>query len=455
VAAAGRVATAICLALAAAGRVATAICLALAAAGCVATATGPLAPPATATADVATRVGGSFAISPARRTVVAQPPVELSSTTVANTTEAPLRVDVYPVLLAQIPSGAFTFDPSPAELARARRVLEADPSSFALAPNAVREVTLRWRALPHGARTAAVGVVYQGTPAPHGAPVQTVERLLGVDVLSLPGAHRSSGALTGLHVAQQAARVLRFTADVRNTGQAVAGPQRLELSIRDRGGAVRVHRGIATDIVLPGATRDFMVDIGQRLPAGRYTADALMQYGAARRESASLPFTLAAPSALTAPHLQVGPIAARGTVGAGAQITAILVNTGTAAAHPVIELRLFRVAAGAQQRSAVARQRIAPDALAPGAHRRLHISLGRLGRGTYVLSASYNDANGTPQTLVADFQAQPSVPPFTRVRQWLQQHPLLAPLLISGLGLGLIGVLLARIRRLERGVRAS
>jgi hypothetical protein len=428
--------------------------LAVAAVGCVAIAISSPAPPV-AIADMATRVGGSFSISPARRTVVARPPVELSSTTVANTTEAPLRVRVYPVLLAQAPSGAFTFDPSPAELARARRTLEAAPSSFALAPQAVRQVMLRWRSLPHGAHMAAAGVVYQATPAPDGAPVQTVERLLGVDVLSLPGAHRSSGALTGLHVAQRAPGVLQFTAGVHNTGQAVAAPRRLELSIRDRGGAVRVHRGIATDIVLPGATRDFTVELARRLPAGRYTADALMDYGSDRRRSATLPFTLAAPNALTAPHLQVGPIAARGMVGAGAQITATLANTGTAAAHPVIELRLFRVAAGAQQRSAVAHRRVAPGALAPGAHRRLQISLGRLGRGTYVLSASYDDANGTPQTLVADFQAQPPVPPFMRVRQWLQQHPLLAPLLISGLGLGLVGALLARIRRLERGMRTS
>ncbi len=445
--------------MAAAGHAATAAasCLALAAVCCVATATGPLAPPeaTAATADVAAPVGGNFSIAPARRTVVAQPPVELSDTTVANTTEAPLRVRVYPVLLAQVPSGAFTFDPSPPQLARARRVLETFPSRFPLAPNAVRQVTLRWRSLPHGARTAAVGVVYQATPPPDGTPVRTVERLLGVNILSLPGAYRRGGALAGLHVAQQAPGVLRFTADVHNTGQAVGGPRRLELSIRDRDGALLVHRAIATDIVLPGATRDFAVDLAQPLPAGRYTADASMDYGDSRHKRASLPFALAGTSALTAPHLQVGPILARGTVGASAQITATLANTGTTAAHPVIQLRLFRAAAGASQRSAIAHRRVAPGALAPGAHRRLDISLGRLQRGTYVLSASYHDANGTPQTLVADFQAQPPVSPLTRVRQWLQQHPLLTPLLISGLSLVLIGMLLARIRRLERAVRAS
>jgi hypothetical protein len=430
-------------------------CAAVAVAGCLATAIGPLA--SVAMAGVATPLGGSFSISPARRTVVAQPPVELSSTSVANTTETALRVRVYPVLLSQAPSGAFTFDPSRGALYAAERVLEAAPARFALAPNAVQAVTLRWRSLPHGARTAAVGVVYQATPPRDGTQVQTVERLLGLDVLSLPGAYRRSGVLTGLHVAQQAPGVLQFTAEVRNTGQAVAGPQQLELTIRDRRGTRLVRRPIVTDIVLPGATRDFTVDLARRLPAGRYTAAAVMDYGdgTSNHESASLPFKLAGPGALTAPHLQVGPLTARGTVGAGAQITAVLANSGTAAAHPVIELRMYRLADAANQHSAVVYRRVAPSALAPGAHRRLSVSLGRLQRGTYVLSASYDDANGTPQTLVTDFQAQPTVSLFTRVREWLQQHPLLAPLLTSGLSVVLIGVLLARIRRLEQSVRVS
>jgi hypothetical protein len=423
----------------------------LAIAGCVAV-SGSLLAPSVAPASVATRLGGSFSISPARRTVVARPPVTLSSTRVANTTEATLRVRVYPALLSQNPSGAFTFDPAPTELARAERVLEATPSSFVLAANTSRQVALRWRSLPRGARTAAVGVVYQATPPREGGPVQAVERLLGVDILELPGSYRLGGALTGLHVAQQAPHVLRFTAEVRNTGQAVAGPRRLELTIRDRRHTRLVHSPIATDIVLPGASRDFSVELAHRLPAGRYTAYAHMEYGTSDRESASsLAFALAGPNALTAPHLQVGPLIARGTVGAGAQITAMLANTGTAAAHPAIELRLFRLP-GAAHNGPLVHRLLEPSALAPGAHRRLDISLGRLRRGTYMLSASYEDADGTPQTLVADFQAQPVVGTFTRVRQWLEQHPLLAPLLTLGLSLMPIGVLLARIRQLERGV---
>jgi hypothetical protein len=413
---------------------------------------GSLLTPPVAAASVATRLGESFSISPARRTVVARPPVTLSSTRVANTTEAALQVRVYPALLSQTPSGAFTFNASPTELARAERVLQATPSSFELAANTARQVTLRWRSLPRGARTAAVGVVYQATLPREGAPVRAVERLLGLDILELPGSYRVRDALTGLHVAQQAPHVLRFTADVRNTGQAVAGPRRLELTIRDRRHTRLVGSPIATDIVLPGASRDFSVDLAHRLPAGRYTAYARMEYGTSGRESGSLAFTLAGANALTAPHLQVGPLTARGTVGAGAQITAMLANTGTAAAHPVIELRLLRLAGGTHN-GPLAHLRVDPSALAPGARRRLYISLGRLQRGTYMLSASYEDANGTPQTLVADFQAQPVVGILTRARQWLEQHPLLAPLLTLGLSLLLIGVLLARIRQLERGVR--
>jgi hypothetical protein len=406
-------------------------------------------------ASVATPTEGAFSITPVRRFVVARPPVALGETRVANTTPGALGVQVFPVLLTQTPEGAFAFDTSPAEVLAARHLLDASPRGFRLAPGAVREVALRWRALPPGARTAAVGVVYQAIPRTGGSPVRIVEQLLGVDVLRLPGRYRVSGALTGLNVAQQAPRVLRFTADARNTGQAVTGPRRLELTIHDQRGARVLLRGLATDIVLPGATRDFPLDVAHRLPAGRYTAYAHMGFGSSYDQTATLPFELAGLGALTAPHLQIGPLLARGTVGQGARVTATLGNTGTAPAHPAIELRLFRLAAGVQGEEPIASRHVVVSALAPRAHRRLDVGFGRLRRGTYRLLASYEDANGTPQTLVADFQAQPDVGFFTRLHQLIEEHALLAPLLILALSAALTAALLIRMRQLKRALAAA
>jgi hypothetical protein len=109
--------------------------------------------------------------------------------------------------------------------------------------------------------------------------------------------------------------------------------------------------------------------------------------------------------------------------GADAHVAAVgvvyltLATTGTAAAHPVIELHIFRLGGGARGRRPVASRRVVPAALAPGARRRVAIGLGRLRRGTYMLSASYEDADGTSQTLDADFPAQPAVGALAWVRR--------------------------------------
>jgi hypothetical protein len=164
-------------------------------------------------------------------------------------------VQVFPVLLGQALSGAFTFETSAFALAAARDVLGVGPTSFTLTPRASRRVGLRWRRLPSHARIADVGVVYQATPAAGAGAVRIVERLLGVDVLKLPGQYRRSGRLLGVHVAQIEPGALQIGLRVRNTGQAVAGPSRLVLTVRGRSGGLLVNRSMEGDIVLPGATR--------------------------------------------------------------------------------------------------------------------------------------------------------------------------------------------------------
>jgi hypothetical protein len=408
-----------------------------------------------AAASVAVPLGGTFSITPARRYIVARPPAPLTPTTVANTTQGTLRVQVFPVLLGQMPSGTFTFATSAPALAAARSVLGVGPTSFTLAPGASRRVGLLWRRLPARARIANVGVVYQATPTRDAATVRIVERLLGVDVLRLPGRYRYSGRLLGVHVTQIEPNTLRFSLSVRNTGQAVAGPSRLALTVRGRSGALLVNRRLEGDIVLPGASRSFVLDVKHPLPAGAYIAHGHMAFGSSHGQAAAIPFELVGPNELPASRLALGPLAARGSIGGSAEVTAALKNTGTAAGELTVDLSLYRLTGGVPGAHPVAVRRLAVDALAPQRSRRLRSGLGRLRAGTYRLLASYEDSTGTPQTLVADFQAQRRLGVIAVLRGFSTEHALLIPLLLLLLCAGSVTLLLLRERRLKRALAVA
>lgn len=407
-------------------------------------------------AVVAQPLGGSFSISPARRYVTARPPAQLGATHVANTTSQTLRVRVLPVLLGQLPAGAFTFELTGDALTQARDVLAAQPASFVLGPGASREVQLRWRGLPRGAKLASAGVVYQAVPVSATGPVQVVEQLLGVDLLSLPGRHRSRGALQGLAVSQQAPHVLDFALQTRNTGQAIAAPSRLVLTVHERRSGRRLlTRTLPGDIVLPGAEREFMLQLAHRLPAGAYTAYAHVAFGASHRLQAQTSFVLAAPNELTCAHLQLGPLLARGTSGAAAQVAAAARNTGTAPGSTALTLSLYRLYDGVAAAQPLATRHLRTPRLAAGAHSELSWALGRLKRGTYRLLASYATPDGTSQTLVADFHTRQALGLLVRLRGFSREHALLIPgLLIALAGALLVGMLL-RQRRLSQALRVT
>jgi hypothetical protein len=408
-----------------------------------------------AAASVAVPLGGTFSITPARRYIVARPPVSLAPTTVANTTSGTLRVQVFPVLLGQMPSGAFTFEASTPALTAARSVLGVGPTSFTLTPGASRRVWLRWRRLPSHARIANAGVVYQATPARGTATVRIVERLLGVNVLRLPGRYRYSGRLLGVHVTQPEPGILQLGLSVRNTGQAVATPSRLALTVRSRSGTLFVNRRLEGDIVLPGASRTFVLDVDRRLPAGAYVARAHMAFGSSHGQAAAIPFELVGPDELPASRLALGPLVAHGSIGGTAEVSAALKNTGTAAGDTSIDLSLYRLAGGVPGAHPIAIRRLTVDSLAPRAIRRLRSGLGELRAGTYRLLASYEDSTGTPQTLVADFQAQRRLGTIALLRAFSTEHALLIPALLLLLCIGSVTLLLLRERQLKRALGAA
>ncbi|HEX3693463.1 MAG TPA: hypothetical protein VHU13_08975 [Solirubrobacteraceae bacterium] len=354
-----------------------------------------------------------------------------------------------------MPSGAFSFDPSPAGILSAQRVLDAGPASFKLAPGASRRVDLRWRGLPANARTANVGVIYQATPPTGPAPVQIVEQLLGVNILRLPGHYRLTGQLTGVHVAQVKPGTLRFTLSIDNTGQAVVGPSRLVLTIRDQYGALLLNRRLHTDIVLPGATRDFTLDVKHQLSVGRYTVRGHAAFGASHRLAAMDNFELVGPNELPTSEVQIGPLIGRGAIGESAQVAATLRNVGTQAGNTAVDVSLYRLTDGVPGQRPVATRRIVTEFVAPGKTSGLRSDIGRLHGGTYRLVASYYDSSGIPQTLVSDFQAQRQLGILAQLRSFDSEHLLLIPSLLILVGGVAIALLLIRERRLKSALAAA
>jgi hypothetical protein len=412
-----------------------------------------LAPAASAT--VATPAGGMFSITPARRYIVARPPVQLAATRVGNSTQSALQVQAVPVLLTQLPSGAFTFTVSPQELRAAGRQLSAQPASFRLSPGSSREVGLRWRGLPRDARTADIGVIYQAVPVASSGPVQVIERLLSVNILRLPGRYRRTGRLLAVHATQARPGVLRFALQADNTGQAVTGPSRLGLSIDDAAGERVLYRRLTPDIVLPGATREFTLDLSHRLPAGSYTAIGQMSFGSSHRLSSRASFRLVAPNDLPASDLRIGPISAQGTVGGAAQITANLRNVGTASGATTISLELYRLERGLPGQRPLAAHDLTTASLAPGRSWHLREGLGHLRGGTYRLLASYDDAGGTRQTLVADFQAREPLGVLAQLRGFSREHALLIPGLLMLLCLASVALLIVREQQSKAALEAA
>src|SRR6476469_3361515 len=103
-----------------------------------------------ADAFAAVKNTGVMAMSPARRSVVARPPVRLSATTISNTTPSTIKVKVFTALVSQKLDGTFVFSEDARSLNIGRLVLNAEPTSFTLAPKQSQPVHLRWQVMPRG-----------------------------------------------------------------------------------------------------------------------------------------------------------------------------------------------------------------------------------------------------------------------------------------------------------------
>ena len=407
--------------------------------------------PGTASAGSSISTSGQFGITPARRHVTGLPGIFLTPTEVINTTNSSYRVTVFPVLLSQQLTGAFTFSQSPSALAAGRNVLSVTPSNFTLAPDHEMKVTLHWNGMPAASRQADAGIVFQGIRQHQNGQVLVITRLLSVNFLTLPGRLTVSGRFTGLRATQFGKRVLRFLPRVQNTGQRAWAPSGGTFDIRDASGHVVYRTGWLGDVIIPGAQREFPIDVSKVLPAGTYTMTAGMDFP--RHQKITEQFTLTGPNRLPSASVNVPSFNASGTIGSPAEVVLKVVNPGTAAGSLAVRVKIAGAAGRALASHFSAAAVVSLPHVSPGFNKTIRRSLGHhLVPGSYQVQATWTDSTGVPHDLVMAFTASPP----GSARGWLSRHWALITGIFGGLLLLLVlAVLLRRQRRLQTELAAA
>lgn len=404
--------------------------------------------PASAEAQTQTqRNAGLFSVTPARQLLVGHPPRDLDVTDVSNTTRQPLVVKVFPVILIQTVNGAVTFDESPRPLNQAKLLLTPTPDSFTLQPGETRKVKVRWNLLPGGARATNLGVVFQSIPPQKpGQPIGSIQRLLTLDLLRLPGHYRITGRFVQLRTEQGAPKQLVFTPRVQNTGELPSTPASTHFTIRDSGGKVVFSTHWQGDVILPGAQRDFPVTVKKILPKGDYTATALAHFGTSHMRITK-PFTLAGPNQLPTPRVSVDELHGSATLGKDdAQATARMRSVGTAPASTSVKFELFKIAGAGASGKALATKKFRYSGLAPGSAKQLRVPYGKLEAGTYRVVVTYRDTPETLKQVSTVFQP-------TKEKSFWDRHKGLILALLVVLGILLLLLLLLWLLRRQRRLR--
>jgi len=393
---------------------------------------------------------GVFSITPARRDVVGRPVKALEPTLVVNSTTQDLAVRVFPVLLGQDVSGQFIFSEDAKDLLTAGKILGARPDAFDLSAGSRRTVELTWALLPRGTRAAFVGVVFESRAKPKaGQVVKTIQRLLSVNFLRLPGSYRSSGRFTRLRAVQGAPKVVQIIPRIRNTGELADSPRGGYVRIRNTEGRVVVRKDFPGDVILPGFQRDFPIDVTKVLPAGEYSVRAIASFGRSRRITITSSFTLVGPNQLPTPKVTIADLQGRGVIGEDSRVTAQVRSIGTAEADTAVRVDLFRLLPNGQQPpKALKRQRLEFDDIAPGESRPLAVTYPGLPDANYRVIATYRESPGSIQRVQADFSPVEKESFGDRIKRFWREHKGLI-IAVAGLLLllGLIAFLLRRRRR--------
>lgn len=392
---------------------------------------------------------GLFSITPSSQTVVDRPPAALETTVVRNTTDAALEVRVFPVLLGQQIDGAFTFSEAPRDLNAAAKILTPNVDAFTMEPGTSRNIGLRWNLLPVSARAAFLGVVFESKakPAP-GQQVKTIQRLLTVDFLRLPGRFRNTGELTRLRASQGPEKTLLFYPRVKNTGEFVGSPRNGKFRIRNAEGEIVFQTEWEGNVILPDHEREFAIEMRKVLPAGEYGAVATADFGSSRGLKIIERFTLVGPNQLPTGRVTIENFRGEGVLGGDSRVTGVIKSVGTAPAKTAIRLDLFRLLENGQQpENPLQTKRLEfNDPIAPGETVTLAHIYPDLPAGDYRVRGTYRAEEGSIEEVVTDFAPQKERSAWQKFKDWLRDNKGL----FIGLGVLLLVALLAYFLRRQR-----
>ncbi len=400
------------------------------------------------TAGAQTPDRGLFGIAPAKVLISTKPPVNVQPLQVTNTTRRTYDVIAFVAPLRQAPDGGLVYDPSQ----RARRVgarsLRLGVKRFTLAPDARRNLPLRWvRTLPNS-RVAPMGVVIQGIPrgVKQGAGVSTIYRLIGTYLLGLPGGRRD-GRFVSLTAEQGAKRTLLFTATVRNTGTTYDQPRRGRMTIADASGRAVARASFKGDLILPGSQRSFAVTTAKLLPAGKYTATSTMLFGRSRKpKGIRKSFTLVGPNELPTTKLRILDVKGFGYVGEAASVSVRVRNTGTRAAMANVRTALIE-APGGRRATKPSATTTASGSIEPGEASTFKLDLGALRDTDYQIDATalaQGTAFGTQSITITP---RPERSLASRIKRFVSDHAVLLIGLLAAIVLIAIGESTRRYRR--------
>lgn len=350
---------------------------------------------------------GLFSVTPSRQILNDRPPASLDPFEVSNTTSQPLNVSVIPAVLDQRISGEIIFDESQPALDAAKRWLRPSIETFRLAPGGNRKVEVEWIDRPAGQPILNMGIIFQSTAAGGSSAVQTVQRLLTLNFLQLPGKYESTGRFTLLRAVQGQGKTLQFIPRIENTGEIVQSPQNGRVLVRNAKGEKEFEDEFAGDIILPDHERDFPVTMKKILPAGDYKLSASATFGDSGRIVIRSEFTLVGPNQLPSPKVALENLAGRGELGGDSEATATVHSVGTATADTRVKIQLFRLnKQGQRPQKPIKEQKLEFGGLEPDATKPLRIVYPGLPAGNYRIVATYRDTPDTLDTVEADFSPQ-------------------------------------------------
>jgi competence ComEA-like helix-hairpin-helix protein len=400
-----------------------------------------------ADAGAAVKKDGVLAMSPARRELAARPAVNLTPTTISNSTQNPIKVRVFTSLVSQKLDGTFVFGETARDLNEGRLVLNVSPTRFTLEPGSRRQLSLRWALIPRGKVAVYPGLVIEGVPQVKGAAVNTILRLLGINFFQLPGNWPVAGKITQIRGVQAAPRVLQFLPRVRNTGRVHSEPRGGRCVIVNAAGSVVFRSGFGPGVILPGFAREYPVTVKKILPAGDYVIRCSTTFGR-KRTTKSFRFTLSGPNQLPTAELKLSGVSAGGEIGGAAHVRAVIANRGSKGSHALLKVTLARLTATGSRPHVVARARFDQGTVAARASKTASFDIGRdLAKARYRVTVVLSDGRADLDERATDFDAKVKKGLWQRIKDWLGDNWIWLILIVAAI---LFLLVLWRQRRRRR-----